>query len=87
MKTYFNLSAAVVLLLPCLTFAGETTAKLPPEYAIPHIGPEFESFDLEEYITFLEEKSTPSDEAYLRRKIRSTLNPVSYTHLTLPTKA
>ena len=65
---------AAVLLLRSLTFAGETAPKLPPEYAIPHIGPESESFDVEEYITFLEEKSTPSDEAYLRRQIRFTLD-------------
>ena len=79
MKTYFNLLVAAVLLLRSLTFAGETAPKLPPEYAIPHIGPEFESFELEEYITFLEEKSTPSDEAELRRLIRVGFKNATFT--------
>ena len=65
---------SVLLALSLSLFAQKEKMTLPPEYIIPQISSESESFDVEEYITFLEEKSTPSDEAYLRRQIRFTLD-------------
>ena len=65
---------SVLLALSLSLFAQKEKMTLPPEYIIPQISSEFESFDVEEYITFLEEKSTPSDEAHLRKQIRFTLD-------------